>query len=628
MTGDSEEALISIAKAVADGSPVDWEQVSEGRLEDAGKLRSLKGIAEVAAAWQTINKQAGGGANTGGADETLAGGPRLDGSRSSTRHASWGPLQILERVGRGGFGEVSRAYDPNLDREVALKLRRRTEPGPDSDGDRFITEARRLARVRHENVLVVHGADRHDGHVGIWAEFLKGKTLEQWLKEHGPLGAQEATLIGIDLCRALAAVHRARLVHRDVKSANVMREEGGRIVLMDFGCVGERAPAGDSDQSGNVYGTPLYMAPEQLAGAGPTAAADIYSLGVLLYNLTTGAYPVEAGSTNELTYKHARGDSMPLRDRRPELPAAFIQVVERAVSPRPEDRYPSAGVMERALTATVGGGVPAPPPHPVNVVKIAVTLTLALALVVVSWTQWPRMRPWLASTFGLNPNSPTPARTESESTQTPVGSGTSTSPGTLPMVNALTASATLYRISGTNRERLLPGARVEVGDRLLMEVQGSRPMYVYILNEDSEGKVFALFPLRGVVPRNPLPANLRHTLPGRIGDKEFAWAVSSAGGTESLIALASAQPLAALEEELAHIPEAQRGQEPAYAQISASGVQELRGKLRGIGKLEPMSGPEGPSDSRLSQMVQKLSQSVSGRTDLWLWQMQLKNPKE
>src|SRR5436309_3204225 len=231
MTGDSEEALISIAKAVADGSPADWEQVSEGRLDDAGKLRSLKGIAEVAAAWQTINKQAGGGANTGGADETLASGPRLDDSRSSPRPASWGPLQILERVGRG--------------------------------------------------------------------------------------------------------------------------------------CVGERAPAGDSDQSGNVYGTPLYMAPEQLAGAGPSAAADIYSLGVLLYHLTTGAYPVEAGSTNELTDKHAQGDSMPLRDRRPELPAAFIQVVERAVSPRPEGRYPSAGVMERALTATAGGGAPAPPAHPV-----------------------------------------------------------------------------------------------------------------------------------------------------------------------------------------------------------------------------------------------------------------------
>ena len=107
--------------------------------------------------------------------------------------------------------------------------------------------------------------------------------------------------------------------------------------------------------------------------------------------------------------------------------------------------------------------------------------------------------------------------------------------------------------------------------------------------------------------------------------------VSSAGGAESVIALASAEPLTMLEQELAHIPEAKRGQEPVYAQISSPGVQELRGKLRGIGKLEPISGPEGaapPSDSRLSQMVQKLSQSVSGRTDLWLWQMQLKNPKE
>src|SRR5204862_2087023 len=126
-------------------------------------------------------------------------------------------------------------------------------------------EARMLAQVRHPNVVTVYGADRCEGRVGLWMEFIHGQTLEQVVCERGPFGAGEATLIGLDLCRALSAVHRAGLLHRDIKAHNVMREDGGRIVLMDFGTGFDHAVDSEASARG-LAGTPLYLAAEILDG--------------------------------------------------------------------------------------------------------------------------------------------------------------------------------------------------------------------------------------------------------------------------------------------------------------------------------------------------------------------------
>ena len=263
---------------------------------------------------------------------------------------AWGSLAILEKLGEGSFGVVYRAYDPSLQRQVALKLLR-VAPGPSHE---LLEEAKRLARVRHANVLIVHGADLRDGAVGIWTELIAGTTLEDYLAQNGPMGASEARAIGLDLCRALAAVHAHGLVHRDLKASNVMREHGGRIVLMDFGSVG----ISTTTSSDNIYGTPLTMAPEQLLGGPVGPTADIFGLGTLLYRLTSGQYPLEARSVPELVEKHRAGAAIPLRDRRPDLPTDFVQVVDRATQSDPDARFPSAGAMERALSASTGTAAP------------------------------------------------------------------------------------------------------------------------------------------------------------------------------------------------------------------------------------------------------------------------------
>ena len=156
-------------------------------------------------------------------------------------------------------------------------------------------------------------------------------------------GAREAALIGLDLCAALAAVHGAGLLHRDVKAQNVMRESGGRLVLMDFG-TGEELSG-----TNRLVGTPLYLAPEIFRGQRASVQSDLYSVGVLLFYLVTGKFPVNAGSMEQLARAHAHRERQPLRDLRPDLPEVFIAAVERALDSDPSRRYQSVGELESAL---------------------------------------------------------------------------------------------------------------------------------------------------------------------------------------------------------------------------------------------------------------------------------------
>src|SRR6266567_893615 len=160
-------------------------------------------------------------------------------SRPARAPSQWGPFRLIERVGQGGFGQVYRAWDLTLEREVALKLLLPRGLDVDEDAKSVLREARLMARVRHPNVVPVYGVDCHDGRVGFWSDFVRGKTLSAQLAAQGPFGYREAAVIGIELGKALSAVHAAGLLHRDIKTANAMREEGGRILLMDFGLTDE-----------------------------------------------------------------------------------------------------------------------------------------------------------------------------------------------------------------------------------------------------------------------------------------------------------------------------------------------------------------------------------------------------
>jgi predicted ATPase/Tfp pilus assembly protein PilF len=271
----------------------------------------------------------------------------------------WGPLHVLEKIGEGSFGEVFRAFEPVLQREVALKLARETVSSPAGTSAAPMDEARRLARVRHPNVLIIHGIEVHDSRTGMWTEYIHGKTLEGVLVDDGVFDPGEIARIGIDLCRALAAVHAAGVVHGDVKASNVMREMGGRTVLMDFGAgadLRDGRPPGEATTH-SITGTPLMMAPELFEGALPSVRSDLYALGVLLFRLATGSYPIMARTQEELAARVRDLTPIDLRGRRPEIPGPLAEAIERALRKDPAGRFPTAAEMRAAIET----GTPAPP---------------------------------------------------------------------------------------------------------------------------------------------------------------------------------------------------------------------------------------------------------------------------
>ena len=304
-----ESAYFDVAGAILDGVPIDW----------------------------TVLGQATAGADRSFLDQLWALGRIADVHRRApdAGRAQWGPFAIVERLGSGTFGDVFRAFDPSLDRHVALKLLRTPAAG------RHIAEGRLLARVRHPNIVTVYGAAAHDGIDGIWMELVDGRTLADIVAEKGPFDPHEVTAIGIDLCRALSAVHAVGLLHGDIKAQNVMREDGGRIVLMDFGT---SRIAADDPRAAGLAGTPLYVAPEALAGEAPDGAADVYGVGVTLYFLLTGTFPVEGRTLREIRAAHERGARMPVRERRPDVPRRIAAIVDRATARKPQ-RFASAAAL-------------------------------------------------------------------------------------------------------------------------------------------------------------------------------------------------------------------------------------------------------------------------------------------
>ena len=273
---------------------------------------------------------------------------------------TWGGLQILEEIGSGGFGRVYRAWESALARDVALKIIRPRDPRPETL-QAILREGQLLARVRHSNVVTIFGAQQIGDEVGLWMEFIRGRSLAQIVKDDGPRAAPEAAVIGVAVCQALSAVHKAGVIHRDIKAHNVMREAAsGRIVLMDFGA--GQALDGPRQEREGLVGTLPYMAPEVLGGARASERSDVYSLGVLLYFLVSGTYPVEGRSTTDFLLAHSRLERRSLADLRPDISPAFVHVVDRATAMRPGERYASPGAMLQDLSYFATGHFVQPSP--------------------------------------------------------------------------------------------------------------------------------------------------------------------------------------------------------------------------------------------------------------------------
>ena len=343
----ADDRLTALAEAMADGDTPDWDSASADAStdEERAEIRQLRVIADATRLNAELAVQ-----TSMSVRSILAAGRPSDALGPFHVPVTWGSLRIHEKIGRGRFGDVYRAWDPGLDRDVALKLLRHD----DGAEDRLVVdEGRLMARVRHPNVATIYGAQRIDGRTGLWMELIEGRTLEAELAERGPFPAEEIARVGVELCRALAAVHRAGLVHRDVKAQNVLQETGGRIVLGDFGTGHELHDDADTTA---VAGTPAYLAPEVFQHAPATPQRDVYSLGALLFHLATGSYPIRGRTIREIREAHANGARARLRDARPDLPEPLSAAVDTALEPDPARRFLDAAAMEAALARILPDG--------------------------------------------------------------------------------------------------------------------------------------------------------------------------------------------------------------------------------------------------------------------------------
>ncbi len=567
---DDSDPLLPLAEKIAEGTTVDPDEEQHRDLRDSDRdvLKALLDIAAIEAAHRSAERSF---------DRMHPGA--LDAPRQ------WGHLTILEKIGEGEFGGVYRAHDSKLQIDVALKL---SPAGASLDTSRVLDEGRLMAKVRHPNVVRIYGADYKQGRVGLWMDLVPGRTLEELTKTQG-FGASEAINIGIALCQALAAVHSVGVLHGDIKAHNVIRQDGGQIVLVDFGA--GRPLAGEPRKGGDLVGTPVYLAPEVLNDQTRSASSDIYSLGVLLFHLVTNDYPVYATTLDALKDAHRRGARKQLRDVRPDLPDGFIQVVERATATDPRSRYASAGALETALVHLVAP--PAPPP-PIR--------------------QNPAARYWVAgvgaamilSAGGVALRSPaSPEREDTTTNERP------TDP------DRYVIEAVFYRTgSGGRAEPLTTGQSVRVNDELSLRVTVSASTYLYVVNEDERDEAYLLFPLPGQSLTNPLPADREVRVPA-----DYNWQVTSAGGREHFLVFASRVRLGAFEEVFKRLPPPVVGGRPRSQRL----LPETFNNLRGVGGLAPNMPSPPPSTARFHTLFTEPLGGKETAEGLWVRQLTLDN---
>ncbi len=354
------------------------------------------------------------------------------------------------------------------------------------------------------------------------------------------------------MCQALAAVHGRGLVHRDIKAQNVMREEGGRTVLMDFGAgtelaTGLRKPL-------DMAGTPLYLAPELFDGQPATRASDIYSLGVLLYRMVTREYPVEGAisrrSNARIATDESSGCATPGRISRATSSARSSARCPRILR---RDRNgwrarggPRAACELRRCQSGPRGSASRPA---AAVVLVAVPVALFLATLT--------KRP--------DSNSPSPAAAVERTAITPAAA---VSP-------SYTVQASMFRTRYGVETPLTAGTELALGDMVSLRVEASKEVYVYVLNTDDAGKTFRLFPLADHQPDNPLAPSKEHRLPGEVGTN---WSVSSAGGREHFVIMVNPVRVDAVEAFVRSIL------------VPRKAAQGQRSPTRDIGELRAVGG--------------------------------------
>lgn len=257
--------------------------------------------------------------------------------------------QLLQPIGTGGMANVYRARDLMLERYVAVKILRQDYSRLPAFEERFRQEAKAAANLSHPNIVTVHDFGMDDGQLYIVMENVPGKDLKTLIRERGRFSEAEAIPLMVQACAGVGYAHRAGLVHCDIKPHNLLVTPDQRLKVTDFGIARALATIHPDERSDVVWGSPQYFSPEQASGAPPSPASDVYSLGVVLYEMLTGSLPFVGQTAEELARMHIEREPIPLSEFLPEVSPALGEIVMKVLSKEPSARYRTADQFGRVL---------------------------------------------------------------------------------------------------------------------------------------------------------------------------------------------------------------------------------------------------------------------------------------
>jgi len=264
-----------------------------------------------------------------------------------------GRYRVVRKLGSGGMADVYLAEDEELGRRVAIKILNDRHANDEQFVERFRREAKNAAGLSHPNIVSIYDRGEAEGTYYIAMEYLDGRSLKELVLARGPLPIADAISFTRDVLVALRFAHRKGVVHRDIKPHNVMADADGRLKVTDFGIA--RAGASQMTEAGSIIGTAQYLSPEQARGSAVDQRSDLYSVGVVLYELLTGTVPFTGESPVEIAMKHLSDTPQPPSVKRPDIPPDLDMIVLRALAKNPEDRFQTAEEMDAELERVAQG---------------------------------------------------------------------------------------------------------------------------------------------------------------------------------------------------------------------------------------------------------------------------------
>ena len=257
--------------------------------------------------------------------------------------------QLLERIGRGGMSDVFRARDLMLERSVAIKVLHEKYSNDKAFQDRFRAEARAAANLSHPNIVTVHDFGFDHDQLYIVMEHIPGKDLKTILRQRGRYSIDDAIPLIVQACAGVGYAHRAGLVHCDIKPHNFIVTPDNRLKVTDFGIARALSTIQPDERADVVWGSPQYFSPEQAVGEAPSPSSDVYSLGIVLYEVLTGALPFTAPTSEELARLHLEMNPIPLSEYVPDIPSTLEEIVLKVLAKEPSARYRTADQLGRVL---------------------------------------------------------------------------------------------------------------------------------------------------------------------------------------------------------------------------------------------------------------------------------------